>query len=294
MSTELTQSTAASAAPREAEFDAQRHVYEPHRAGLPPLGPYIRELWKRREFAFELSRTELREQHFDTAFGKLWLVLNPLLLSFVYFVLLDIVRGGKSGPAFFAHLVAGIFAYYYVSGAVRAGVGTVTSGGALILNTAFPRMLLPLSAVITAVKEFLPTLLIYIPVHLICGRPVTWHMLWVIPLVLLFTVIAAGLCVLVAAVQVYFRDLKSLLPYILRIWLYASPVLYYASRVPERYKWLLVANPLAAPLTAWSDVLSGHEPHPWAILVTIGWAIVIFVGSSLFFISREREFAVRI
>jgi teichoic acid transport system permease protein len=100
---------------------------------------------------------------------------------------------------------------------------------------------------------------------------------------------------LVAALQVYFRDLKSLLPYILRIWLYASPVLYFASRVPERYKWLLVANPLAAPLSAWSDVLhGGHQPATWALVVGSAWAIVIFTGSLLFFMSREREFAVRI
>src|SRR6266576_27843 len=71
---------------REDEFSAAEHVYEPHAAGLPPLRPYIRELWRRREFALELSRTRLRAQHFDTVFGQLWMVLNPLLLAGVYFV----------------------------------------------------------------------------------------------------------------------------------------------------------------------------------------------------------------
>jgi ABC-type polysaccharide/polyol phosphate export permease len=294
MSTELTQPSRARRR-RENEFTAQRHVYEPHRVGLPPFGPYMRELWRRREFAFELSRTDLRAQHFDTAFGKFWLVLNPLLLSLVYFVLLDIVRGGRSGPEFFAHLVAGVFAYHFVSGAVRSGVKSVTSGGKLIMNSAFPRVLLPLSSVVTGFKQFLPTMIIYIPIHLATGLPIGWHLLWVLPLVLMLAVLAAGLCMLVAALQVYFRDLRSLIPYILRVWLYASPVLYYASRVPERYHWLLYANPLAAPLSAWSDVLRfGRHPATWELAFGSAWAVTIFVGSLLFFMSREREFAVRL
>jgi len=84
--------TADPARERENEFTARRHVYEPHRVGLPPMIPYVQELWRRREFAVELSRTNLRAQHFDTAFGQLWLILNPLLLGFVYFLLVDILH----------------------------------------------------------------------------------------------------------------------------------------------------------------------------------------------------------
>src|SRR5687767_9976588 len=84
--------------PREDPFRAKTHVYEPHLVGLPPLGAYIREAWRRREFAVELSRTKLRAQHFDTVFGQLWLVLNPLMLAGVYFILVDILRGGERTP----------------------------------------------------------------------------------------------------------------------------------------------------------------------------------------------------
>ena len=82
----------------EDEFTSEHHVYEPHKVGLPPMGSYIRELWRRREFAREMSRTQLRAQHFNTMFGQLWLVLNPLLLAGVYFVLVDILRAGSRGP----------------------------------------------------------------------------------------------------------------------------------------------------------------------------------------------------
>src|SRR3954470_1010161 len=280
---------------REVEWEGETHVYEPHRIGLPPIGPYVSELWRRRELAYELSRTKLQSQHFDTVFGKLWLVLNPLLLALVYFMLVDIVRRGHNPPGFFAHLVAGIFAYYFVSGAVREGVKSVVSGGRLVLNTAFPRALLPLSTVVTSFRRFLPTFLIYIPIHLASDLPVGLVDLWIIPIVFCLGLVAAGLSMFVAALQVYFRDVKSFLPYVLRIWLYASPVLYYAEDVPDKYKPLLEINPIGALLAAWSDVLNdGQAPAAGDMLLGLAWGVVLFVGGGLCFMSREREFPVRL
>src|SRR3954447_3804487 len=282
-------------ADHEVGWEQERHVYEPHRVGLPPIGPYVRELWRRREFAYELSRTKLQSQHFNTAFGKLWLVLNPMLLAAVYFILVDILRKGHSPPGFFAHLVAGIFAYYFVSGAVRDGVKSVVSGGRLVLNTAFPRALLPLSTVTTSFRRFIPTFLIYIPIHLASDLPVGLVDLWIIPIVFCLGLVAAGLSMFVAALQVYFRDVKSFLPYVLRIWLYASPVLYYAEDVPDKYKPLLEINPIGALLAAWSDVLNaGQAPAAGDMLLGLAWGVVLFVGGALYFMSREREFAVRL
>jgi teichoic acid transport system permease protein len=279
----------------EDEFTSERRVYEPHKIGLPPIGPYVRELWRRREFAREMSRTNLRAQHFNTVFGQLWLVLNPLLLACVYFVLVDILRGGSRGSDFFAHLMAGLFAYYFVADAIRLAVKSVVGGGRLILNTAFPRMLLPISSVITSFMRFLPTILIYLPVHLIAGLPIEPVLLWVIPLTGLLIVLASGAAMLVSSLQVYFRDLKNFLPYALRVWLYASPVLYFADEVPDRYDFLLALNPLGGLLTAWSDVINqGHAPDASSLALAAAWAFGIFLAGALFFMSREREFAVRL
>jgi ABC-type polysaccharide/polyol phosphate export permease len=281
---------------REDEFTGEKHVFVPHSVGLPPLRSYVHELWRRREFAVELARTKLREQNFDTAFGQLWLVLNPLLMALVYFILVDILRASDSrNSEFFAHLVAGLFLFQIVQNSMTVGVRSVTKGGRLILNSAFPRALLPLSAVITAFMRFLPTIVIYIPIHLASGLPVNANLLWCVPIVGLFLLTASGLAMLVAAGQVYFRDLSNFLPYTLRIWLYVSPVLYYTAEVPQRYKWLLDINPIAGLLTAWSDVLNaGQAPGAAAMLQGLAWGVGIFLAAGLFFLSREREFAVRL
>jgi teichoic acid transport system permease protein len=277
------------------EFTAERQVFEPHRVGLPPLIPYIRTLWQRREFAFELSRTELRAQHFNTVFGQLWLVLNPLLLALVYFILVDILRHHSRGAAYLAHLMAGLFAYYFVQGSIREGAKTVVNGGKLILNTAFPRVLLPLAAVLTAFMRFLPTFVVYGAMHAVAGLPLRATVLWTPLIIFLLAVLALGLAMLVAALQVYFRDLQSFLPYLLRIWLYVSPVLYYAHEVPGGYSILLKANPLAPLLIAWSDALNqGITPPAKVLALGAAWAFVLFVVGGWFFVSRERDFAVRI
>jgi ABC-type polysaccharide/polyol phosphate export permease len=280
---------------REDEFASEWHVYEPHRVGLPPMRSYWRELWRRRQFAFELARTNLRAKHFNTMLGQLWLVLNPVLLAIVLFTLVTIVRGGSRGTVFLAHLMLALFAFRLVSSTVGEGARSVVGGGKLILNTAFPRTLLPLASVMTGFMRFLPTLIVYAVMHAIAGLPVGLHLLWAFPILALFVVFAFGAAMFAATAQVYFRDLTSFLPYCMRIWLYASPVLYYADEVPDRFKPIMAANPMYPLLGSLSDVVNrGQNPSPGFFLWGLAWAVVVFVLGALFFVSREREFAVRL
>jgi teichoic acid transport system permease protein len=270
-------------------------VYEPHRVGLPPLGAYVKDLWRRRQFAFELAWTNLRAQHFNTALGQLWLLINPLLLALVYFLLVEIIAAGDRGPPFLAHLMIGLFAFRFMSGSLKQGARSVVSGGRLILNTAFPRTLLPIASVLTGFMRFLPTLVVYAVMHGIAGLPVGIHLLWVLPIFAILIVFTTGITMLVAAAQVYFRDLASFLPFLTRIWLYASPVLYYADEVPDRFRPILAANPLYPVLASLSDVVNrGEAPSAAYLGWGLAWALGALVVGVLFFISREREFAVRL
>ena len=151
---------------------------------------------------------------------------------------------------------------------MRDGTKSVVSGGRLILNSAFPRVLLPIASVVSAAKRFLPCVIIYIPVHLASGLPLGPSLLYALPLFGLLLVMATGLAMIVGALQVYFRDLKNFMPYLLRVWLYASPVLYYADEMPEKYRFLLDVNPLGQLLSAWSDVINlGQAPTATQLLV---------------------------
>ena len=281
--------------PREEQALAEIHVYEPHKSRLPPLRPYLRDVWLRRHFAFELARSNLRSQHYNTAFGQLWLILNPLFLALVLFALVTVVRGGSRGTDFLAHLMLGVFAFRIVSASIKQGARSVTGGGRLILNVAFPRAVLPLQSVMTAFMRFLPTVALYAVVHAIAGLPVGFHLLWAIPILAFIVVFALGTAMLAAAAQVYFRDLANFLQYFTRIWLYASPILYFADEVPDRFRPILLANPLYPMLGSLSDVVNqGHNPSPALLAAAFAWAAAALVVGASFFISREREFAVRL
>src|SRR5919204_3700861 len=279
---------------RDDEY-AERHVYLPHKVGLPPMGHYLSLVWKRREFALELSRTTMRAKHFDTAFGQLWLLLNPLLLGLVYFLLVDLIRHHPRPLSFFAHLLGGLFLYQVLQTAATEGSNSVVRGGGLILNTAFPRTLLPLASVTTSFKRFVPTMAIWAIIHFAAGGGLTIHMLWSIPIIVMVTVFSAGVAMFCGAAQVYFRDLSSFLPYLLRIWMYISPILYYWDDVPKHIQHWLLLNPMASMLAAWSDVLQKQQAPPLNLMaIGTGWAIFGLIFGALFFISRERDFAVRI
>jgi teichoic acid transport system permease protein len=286
----------------EDEYLGEHHVYEPHRAGLPPLVPYLRELWRRRGFAFELSRTSMHAANTDTVFGQLWLVINPLLLAGVYYLLTDLLGGGKHPPHFFATLTSGLFLYYFITGAMSAGTTSITQGGRLILNTSFPKMLLTVSTVYTAFRRYLPTLLVYAVIHIVVIGSITVNVLWMIPILVLSTMMGLGLANLFATLQVYFRDTASFLPYFVRIWLYVSPVLWVIPEKGEKvtrieqtvmqYGWI---NPMFGPLAVQGQALvEGRMPSMHYLLYTAIWAVLLFVGGSLLMMSREREFAVRL
>ena len=269
-------------------------VYEPFKAGLPKLGRYWKSLWSRRTFIKEYSKSELREQHFDSVFGQLWLVLNPLLLSAVYFVLIIII-GGTSDSARYANLTASLFLFYLVANSLTGGVKSVTAGQRLILNTAFPRIMLPISALVIAIFKFLPTLVVFLVIKAIVGSPFTIEMLWAIPVLLITIFLALGLAITISCINVYFRDIASFLPYLTRTLLYLSPILYAASDLKPSLRAIEVVNPLFPILDSWSQAMvQGEAPQLSSMLQGLAWATGIFFIGTYFFLSREREFAVRL
>jgi len=287
----------------EDEYLGEHHVYQPHRAGLPPLGVYVRELGRRRAFVRELARAELKAQNYSTFFGQAWLVLNPLLNAFVYFFLVDILSSGKGrAPNFITHLLAGIFAYTFFSGAVSQSAGSVVGGGKLILNTAFPRLLLPITQIFIAFFRFLPTLPVLAIVIWFNNRQnISWNLLWTIPDFVLLILFTSGLGFICATLQVYNTDFKNLLPYLLRLGLYLTPILWFVKdpatgkSVGGVREQLSTWNPLSPIFEIWSDAIVAGAGSPlttWLKAIVI--SVVVFGVGFVVYVSRERDYAVRI
>jgi teichoic acid transport system permease protein len=279
------------------------HVYKAGRHGVPNIPKYTRDLVARWPFAAEFSRSSIRSAHTDTVFGRLWLVINPTLLAVVYFILVVIITGRPvtEGGPLLVQICCGLFLYTLFQGAAAAGAGSVTGGGALISRMAFPRLLMPLAAVRTSFYRFLPTLPVFLLLKLLLtDTPWGWQMLVSVYVLGLLVLFSAGLAAFMGALQVYFRDAASFLPYFLRIWMYLSPVLYSPDQfMPggsrEHLYHLMLVNPMFSICGGWGEALMQSEvATPAFFLVGLAWSVVVFVAGSLFFVARERDFAVRI
>lgn len=269
-------------------------IFTPFKASLPPLGRYWRSLWARRSFINEYSKSELRASHYDSVFGQLWLIINPLLLSGVYFLLIVIIAGNADKTRY-AHLTGSLFLFYLVSNAMNGGAKSVTSGEKLILNTAFPRLALPFSTTIVAFFKFLPTLPVFLIIKFALGLEFSWQMLWGLLVILIALIFGLGIAILISAANVYFRDVSTFLPYLNRTLLYVSPVLYEASNVNQSIAFIKNVNPFFPILDSWSRVMVHNEALIWSDVTKAAiWAVATFLIGTYIFLTREREFAVRV
>lgn len=275
-------------------------VYDSRRT-LPPIIPYLVDTLSHIQFAYEKAKLDLRGANKDTWFGRLWAVLNPLLLGSVYFLLVVVIFGrgdsifDETAIQTFTQIVGGLFLFTLFSASLSLGAQSIVGGGTFVLNTRLPRMILPIAAVVSGFLTFIPSLLVYAVFHLIAGYPIGLELLWAGPIIALLVLISLGMAMVFATLTVYFRDVASFLPYVIRIWLYLTPIIYLYTNIPSSLQWALRINPIGTLFASWQQVLfEGTAPSVEFVALSLAWAVAALVIGSLMFMRREREFALRI
>lgn len=262
----------------------------------PTVAEYLRALWVRREFALAIPSAELQAQHRNTVLGGLWHVLNPLLQVAVYYVvfglILDISRGHDN---FIGFLTIGVFVFHFTSKSVTAGAKAITSNEGLIRAIMFPRAILPLSVVFSEFAAFGYALLTMFGVVLVTGEAITWTWLLIAPIILLQLTFNVGAALIVARLSDHFRDVQQVLPFLLRLWLYLSGVLWPTQYFIEDYPnwtWALNFNPAYVYITLVREALLEGPPRPLGELwISAGlWAVAALVLGFVFFTARENDY----
>jgi teichoic acid transport system permease protein len=274
---------------------ATRFVYEPHSRSLPPLGPYLAEFWRRRRFAYTLAVTSIRGGRANTLAGALWAVLDPLLQAGMYFLLIGVLRGGvRSTTENLTLLIGCLFLFSLTRSALNDGARSITSGSRLLLNTTFPRALLPAASIVKGILELGPSLAVYAVIHLATGRPVGLGLLLLPVYVAIHCVLNFGLALLLATLTVYVPDVRNVIGYVTRLVLFTAPVLYPVSLLEGIIGDVLRWNPLFPLFAAYQEILLGRVPGVGYLLAASAWAVVLFVVGAAVFITRERSFALRL
>jgi teichoic acid transport system permease protein len=273
------------------------YVFEPHAVKLPPLRPYLHELWDRRRFVKTLARTEIQGKRSSTVAGQLWALLDPLFQAGIYFLLISILRGGQGGRGSadqMTLLISGIFLFSFTRRSLLDGARSVIGGRGLLLNSAFPRALLPISSVYKGLLELAPAGIIYLVIHVAAGRPIGMGVVFLPTLLLLHTTLNLGLALLFAALTVYMRDVTQLLQYLVRVLFFITPVLYPVSILPPAIRTAMAFNPLFPVFAAYQEVVGGGVPTIGQLAGALFWAVIFLVAGASLFLSHERAFALHV
>jgi teichoic acid transport system permease protein len=277
--------------------DEVEYVFEPHSAKLPPLRPYLQELWDRRRFVKTRARTEIQGKRSSTVAGQFWAVLDPLFQAAIYFLLIQILRGGQGGRGSayqMTLLISGIFLFTFTRTSLNDGARSVIGGRGLLLNSAFPRALLPISSVYKGLLELIPAGLVYLVIHIAVGQPIGSGVVFLPMLLALHTTLNLGLALLFAALTVYMRDVTQLLGYLLRVLFFITPILYPISMLPSGIRTAMSFNPLFPVFAAYQEVVGGGVPTVGQVAGSLFWAVLFLVIGGWLFLSHERAFALHV
>lgn len=253
----------------------------------------LREIWDYRELFYFLAWRDILVRYKQTVLGVLWAVIQPFFTMVVFTVLFgqlaNIPSDGIPGPIFyFSALLPWIF---FSSTLSNAGMSLVSNAG-LLTKIYFPRIILPATAALVSFVDFLIGSVMLVGFIIYYQIPLGWNLLlWpvlVVPLMLL----ALGVGMFLAALNVKYRDIKYAIPFGIQLWMYLTPIIYPTSMVPERFQWLLALNPLSGLIETFRYALAPNRTVDWSLLLpSLVMTVVVFVVGVAYFKQTEKAFA---
>jgi lipopolysaccharide transport system permease protein len=265
-------------------------VIEP-RKGLFHLD--LKSIWEYRELLYFLVWRDLKVRYKQTAIGVGWTVLQPLIAMVIFTVIFGhfakIPSDGVPYPIF---AFCGLLPWTYFATALNRCMVSVVADAQLVSKVFFPRLILPMAGTISGIIDFLISLALFLGLMVWYGFVVTWWLL-TLPLFLmlaLLTALAVGLWV--SALNVRYRDVSYTIPFLTQVWMFASPIIYPVTMIPEKYRSLYSLNPMAGVIEGFRWALLGKANPDFAVMAVSAVVVVsVLAGGLVFFRKMERTFA---
>ncbi len=268
----------------------------PHAVAVDPpalgLGRSLRELWSRRGTIFHLAASDLAGSSRDKALGKLWSLLDPLLLLGIYFLVfgLGFRMVERNGPAsFVTYLFLGILVVRQIDASASQAATIMRRNRGIIHELAFPKAVLPVAACLARGHDFLWGLAVLVAILILTGQVPGVSALYVLPLLAAQLLLALGLSFLVAVLGVFYADTTNVVRVTMRLALYLSPVFYYVRGEGSLIRddallWIYMLNPLACLIESYRDALLWHRSPelPWLAWALLAGGLCFVVGLSSF------------
>jgi len=267
------------------------HIRKPSR---PWPGVNVRELWRYRELFFFLVWRDIKVRYAQTVLGAGWAILQPVLNMVVFTLIFgSFAKVPSEGVPYPVFSLTALVPWTYFSTALNLSGQSLVGNPNLITKVYFPRLVIPFSPVLAGLVDFCIAFVILLAMMGFYHRVPVPLALGVVPLLVLVTVMtAAGVGSWLAALNIRYRDIKHVSPFLVQAWMYLSPVVYPMSSVPARYRPIYALNPMSGVIEGFRSVLLQSRPIDWGMqAISIGAALVLFVTGLLYFRHTEKVFA---
>jgi teichoic acid transport system permease protein len=256
------------------------------------LRPYVAAMWSRRSYVWYVARSTLREKQMNSVLGNIWHLLNPLLQIAVYYVIFGVVLEVDRGvDNFITFLAIGTLAFTFCQRSTLSGASSIVKNLGLIRAVEFPRAVLPFTSTLTETLSMLPSFLVIGVVAVVTGETPSPRWLLLIPVMGVLAIFNLGAALYAARATSVVRDVQQILPFVFRILLYASGVLFSAAEYAEgSYRWFFTLNPVYAFLTIARWTILGSDVSPSLLLSAGIWTVVLTVTGFLWFRAGEASY----
>lgn len=252
----------------------------------------LAEFYSFRWVLVALSLRDIKLRYKQTALGIIWVVLQPLLTAALFTILFGRVLHLESdGVPYSVFAFSGLVPWLFFSGSLQRGSGSLISDTRLITKVYFPRVFIPLSACLGVLIDYCISLALVFVLLFYYHIPITAQVLFLPICTLVLVALSAGANFFFSSISVYFRDFKHIIPFFLQFWMYASPLVYSASAIPQKYKPLFFCNPMVGIIEGFRYALLGIEPFPESFMSGAALSIIILIFGLFFFQKMEPNFA---
>jgi lipopolysaccharide transport system permease protein len=258
-----------------------------------PVTNVLRELWQRRELVMFLTWREIKVRYQQTAIGFLWVILQPALTMLVFSLIFGrFARIPSDGVPYSVFAISGIVPWMFFSTAVSQASNSLVSNSSLLNKIYLPRLALPLASALSTTVDFCLAFCLVLITMMYHGIYPGLRVAW-IPLFFSFAFCAAlGVGLWLAALNVKFRDVRYAVPFLMQLWMFATPIVYPSSLVPRKWTPIYKLNPMAGVVDGfrWSLLNSGEiRMREVGVLIFVAGALL--VTGCLYFLRAERQFA---
>ncbi len=248
----------------------------------------MEEVRKRTDLIWYLVKSGLKAEHRNSYLGYFWWLLDPLLNIAVYYFLVVIIldRGGPDYPIF---LVIGLIVWRWISSSINTSANSILRYSSIINQVALPKLIFPLSFTISQLVNFLFGLIVIVLFLVVFGVVPTWHIVY-LPLIMIITLLfLLAIGSILGYITVFVRDIDNLLSHVIRVFFYASPIIWEGGRLPPEYSWAVTFNPIAVLVNSYRDVLMYHQNPNFLGLGVIAVLSVIAIVYMIYHYSKNEH-----